>query len=369
MRRSWALDSVVLALVLGTWPVKLFRDAPDVRVTSEPVTRGQIPAPILATGTVRAAATMTVVPKLSGTVQTIEAMPHAIVHAGDILAHLDPGQYRAALTAAQIALADAQDDRRRRELALEDAESRRAVTADLAASALVAHTSLDPLELAVMQARAALMASEERVIAAQTAVDLAAAELQKTVITAPADGLILSIAQLGPTFTLATGIDRVRVDAPLDRDTAAVVRAGDPADISTGTLRVRGHVVAVDLGGGAAGVTIDVPARAADLQPGTRVSIALGGERRGTVVRVPNAALIFTPPRELLDAIGETRVPSVAFSARSDAPVAQVWTYDGCEFTAVRVRTGYRDASFTELIDGPLRPGDMLVTGAAMAAQ
>jgi hypothetical protein len=35
----------------------------------------------------------------------------------------------------------------------------------------------------------------------------------------------------------------------------------------------------------------------------------------------------------------------------------------------VRVRTGYRDASFTELIDGPLHPGDMLVTGAAMAAQ
>jgi multidrug efflux pump subunit AcrA (membrane-fusion protein) len=147
------------------------------------------------------------------------------------------------------------------------------------------------------------------------------------------------------------------------------VRAGDPADISYGALRVRGHVISVDQGEGAAAVIIDVPARAADLQPGTRVSVALDGERRGAVVRVPNAALTFTPPRELLDAIGEIRVPSVAFSAGPDAPLAQVWTYDGCEFTVVRVRTGYRDATFTELIDGPLHPGDMLVTGAAMAAQ
>src|SRR6476469_1465801 len=118
MRRTWAVDFVALALVLGLWPVKLFRDAPDMRVTSEPVTRGQIPAPIVATGTVRAAATITIAPKLAGTVQSIEAAPHAIVHAGDVLARLDSNQYRAALTAAQIALADARDEQRRRELAL-----------------------------------------------------------------------------------------------------------------------------------------------------------------------------------------------------------------------------------------------------------
>jgi len=33
------------------------------------------------------------------------------------------------------------------------------------------------------------------------------------------------------------------------------------------------------------------------------------------------------------------------------------------------VRTGYRNARFTELVDGPLHPGHMLVTGASMAAQ
>jgi HlyD family secretion protein len=366
MRRSWAIDSIVFALVLGMWPVKLFRDAPDVRVTSEPITRGSIPAPIVATGTVRAAATITVAPKLAGTVQTIETMPHAVVHAGDVLARLDPGQYRAALTAAQIALADARDERRRREMALEDAESRRAITADLATDALVAHTALNPLELAVMQSRADLMAADQHVAAAQEAVDRASAELQDTVITAPADGLILSIAQLGPTFSIATVLDHVQVEAPLDREAESVVQAGDPADVSRGALRVRGRVVAVDRRESVPAVVIDVPARAADLPPGITVSVALDGERRGPVVRVPNAALMFTPPRELLDAIGETRVPSVAFSAGPDAPLAQVWTYDGCEFRAVRLRTGYRDARFTELIDGPLHPGDLLVTGASM---
>lgn len=367
MQRWWTIDSIVLGLVLGMWPVKLFRDAPDVRVISEPITRGPIPAPIVASGTVRAASTTSVAPKLAGTVRTIEAMPHAIVHAGDVLARLDPDPYRAALAAAQIALADARDDRRRRQLALEDAESRRGVTAGLAPDALAVRAVPDPLEAAEMQAQADLLAVEERISAAQAAVDRAAAELQETVITAPADGVILSIAQLGPTFSIATDIARVQVDAPLDSDTEAVVEAGDPADVASGALRVRGRVVAVDRGLRGAAVVIDVPASAAALQPGTKVSVALAGERRGPVMRVPNAALTFTPPRELLDAIGETRVPSVAFSAGPDAPLAQVWTYDGCEFTAVRVRTGYRNTRFTELIDGPLHPGDMLVTGASMA--
>jgi HlyD family secretion protein len=367
MRRSWAIDTIVLALVLGMWPVKLFRDAPDVRVTSEPITRGPIPAPIFAPGTVRAAATITVAPKLPRTVQTIEAMPHAIVHAGDVLAHLDSSQSRAALAAAQIALVDAQDERRKRELALQDAESRRAVTAELEADALVAHAALDPLEFAVLQARADLLSAEEQLAAAQAMCERASAELQETVLTAPADGVILSIAQLGPTFSIATEIEHVHVEAPLDPDVETVVEVGDPADVSDGALRIRGRVVAIDHGEGAPAVVIDVPANAADLPPGTRVTVALDGQRRGPVVRVPNAALTFTPPRELLDAIGETRVPSVAFSAGPDAPLAQVWTYDGCEFTAVRVRTGYRNTRFTELIDGPLHPGDMLVTGASMA--
>jgi HlyD family secretion protein len=366
MRRSWAFDTIVLALVLGLWPVKLFRDAPDMRVTAEPVTRGSIPAPIVATGMVRAAATITVAPKLPGTVQAIEAMPHALVHAGDVLARLDATQYREALAAAQAALADANDDRRRRELALGDAETRRAAAADLAAGRLVAPAALDPLEVAVMQARSDLRASEEHVAAAHAGLDRAAAELQETVLTAPADGLILSIAQWGPTIIIATEINHVQVEAALDAATGQVVETGDSADVASGDFRARGRVVAVHRGRDAAAV-LDVSASVADLPPGTLVRVALDGARRGLVVRVPNAALTFTPPRELLDAIGEIRVPSVAFSARPDAPLAQVWTYDGCEFTAVRVRTGYRNTRFTELIDGPLRPGDMLVTGASMA--
>jgi len=366
MRRSWALDAVVLALVLGAWPVKLFREAPDMRVTSEPVTRGQIPAPIVATGTVRAAATITVAPKLPGVLQTIEAAPHAIVHAGDVLARLDSNQYRAALTAAQIALADARDDQRRHQLALEDAASRRAVTANLVNDALVARVAVDPFEAAVIEARTSLMAADGQVAAAQAAVDRAAAALQDTLITAPVDGLILSIAQPGPTFNIATELEHVRVEAPLDRGTETVVQAGDAADVSSGALRVRGYVVAIDHIEGAAAAVIDVPARTIDLPPGTRVSVALDGERRSPVVRVPNAALAFTPPRGLLDAIGETRVPSVAFSASADAPLGQVWTYDGCEFRAVRVRIGYRDGRFTELVDGPLQPGDLLVTAASL---
>src|SRR4051812_17722573 len=144
MRRSWAFDTIVLALVLGLWPVKLFRDAPDMRVTSEPVTRGAIPAPIVAAGVVRPAATITVSPSLPGAVQTIETVPHALVHAGDVLARLDAIPYRAAFTAAQTALADAYDERRRRDLALGDVETRHAAASGLAAERLLAPSALDP---------------------------------------------------------------------------------------------------------------------------------------------------------------------------------------------------------------------------------
>src|SRR3954466_15198650 len=277
MRRSWAFDTIVLALVLGLWPVKLFRDAPDMRVTSEPVTRGSIPAPIVATGVVRAAATITISPKLPGAVQAIEAMPHTMVHAGDVLARLDANQYRAALAAAQGALADANDNRRRRELALGDAESRRAAAADLTAARLVAPAALDPLEVAVMQARSDLLASEEHLAAAHAELDRAAAELQETVLTAPADGLILSIAQGGPTISIATEINHVQVEAALDGETGQAVQTGDSADVARGDFRARGRVVAVPRAGDVSDLVLDVPASIADLPPGTFVRVALDG--------------------------------------------------------------------------------------------
>ena len=110
---------------------------------------------------------------------------------------------------------------------------------------------------------------------------------------------------------------------------------------------------------------IKVAATARELPPGARCSIVFDGARRRSTVRVPNAALSFNPPADMLEMIGELHVPTVSLPTHAERSL-HVWTYDSGGFTRIEILAGDHDAQFTELVDGPLRPGDRVVTSASV---
>ena len=65
--------------------------------------------------------------------------------------------------------------------------------------------------------------------------------------------------------------------------------------------------------------------------------------------------------------LGENEPPVVDAAAHaSDANTQSrnVWEYDGRRFTPIAVHVGLADNQWTELLSGPVRPGDALVTSA-----
>ena len=85
-----------------------FRPAADVQVTTAAVTTGPIVRRVVATGTLQAETTVEVGTEVSGVVQSLAADYNSLVHAGQVVAPLDPATYVAQLHVAEAAHAQTQ---------------------------------------------------------------------------------------------------------------------------------------------------------------------------------------------------------------------------------------------------------------------
>ena len=97
--------------------------------------------------------------------------------------------------------------------------------------------------------------------------------------------------------------------------------------------------------------------------------VVLNGLRREHTIRIPNGALAFRPPATVLQALGEVapRPPqSPTRSNEGEAAPSEVWEFDGQQFTPIGVQAGLADNAWSELLSGSIRPGDALVTSAAL---
>lgn len=101
--------------------------------------------------------------------------------------------------------------------------------------------------------------------------------------------------------------------------------------------------------------------------PGQTGLITFVGDQRDRAVRIPNNALTFRPSPDLLKSVRqkEPPVPQKGSDDRRPGRLARVWMFKDGRFTALTVRVGLANDTWTELLEGPVRPGDQLVTHAA----
>lgn len=114
---------------------------------------------------------------------------------------------------------------------------------------------------------------------------------------------------------------------------------------------------------------IEVANRDGLLQPGRSAIVNLSTARRENVVRIPNAALAFRPAPAVADAVGQTLEeiePQVAKDPARRSRSVVVWTFRNDRFEAVTIELGIADDTWTELVTGPIAPGDRLITTAAI---
>lgn len=401
MKRKLFLVAAIVGII-GAGAVAMYarRASAVPEVTTDVVSRGSIVSVVSASGTVEAVTTVQVGAQVSGTVRELFADFNSLLRKGQLLARLEPSLFEAEILQAEANLVRAEAEVERLRVAAADAQTKLTRARELADRQLIPATELETADVAVRSTEAQLRSATAQVTQAQAGLSQAQVNLQKTVITAPIDGIVISrnvdvgqtvAASLqAPTlFEIAADMHEMQVRASIDESDVGQVREGQnvrfSVDAYPGT-EFRGVVRQVRLNPVVEQnvVTYAAIISAANpelrLRPGMTANVTVEIARREQVLRVPNAALRFRPTTEVLALLGAAEAGTALRGSTASTPrgtggslgpaqaSATLWAYDG-SLRRANVRIGASDGVFTELLDdGGLVEGSRVATRVTLAS-
>jgi len=418
---TWVVGLLVLAGIAAAafWYFRKPTE-PEIKYATNPVDRGRIEATITASGTVSALVTVQVGSQVSGRIESLEADFNSEVKKDQVVAKIDPRSFETDLTKAKANAYAANGNLARAKAQAANAEKQLARARDMAAQGLTSQVDLEAAETAAAAAQAEIQSVKGAVEQARAAVEQAKINLAYTVIHSPIDGVVISrdvdvgqtvAASLSaPTlFTIAEDLRKMQVDTYVAESDVGQLKPGMDATFTVdayprkkfvGKLReVRNapqtvqNVVTYD-------AVIDVPNPDLELKPGMTANVSFSVASRDKALRLVNAALRFRPPA---GALASASAGAAAGSARSGSfartggsgrpgglpapsasgvsasprrarsaggpPADRKTVYvlrDGVP-QAVRIRVGITDGSNTEILEGDLHEGDLVITSATGA--
>ena len=344
---------------------------------SAPVVRGDLTQVVTATGSLNPVVAVQVGCQVSGTILTNYVDFNSQVHAGQLIARIDPRSYQAQVEQAAADLANTAAS-----LELQQIQARRA--GELFTNHLISAADNDT-------AVAALHQAEAQIKLKQAALDTARANLDYTKIYSPVDGIVIVRAvDIGQTvaasfstpmlFQIADDLTRMEIDSNVAEADIGGVLEGQSVDFTVDAYPYRtfhgvvrqvrnqplatNNVVSYD-------TVISVTNADNKLKPGMTANVSIIVAEHSGVLKIPNAALRFRPPE---DAIGTNSVVATATNstpsaarARSVRNLRTVYVLSGDpsvpNLQPVQIKTGISDGIFTEVLEGPLKEGDKLATG------
>jgi len=371
-------------LTLGAFYAK--RGGSTTEVLSSPVTRGSIVDSVVATGALEAVTTVQVGSQLSGTVQALNADFNSIVRKGEVIARLEPSLYQSEVDQARANLAKSEADVERLAVTVADAQTQLNRARDLHDRSLIPQTDFEAAEVALRSADAQKHSAEAQVTQARAALNQAQVNLEKTVITAPIDGFVVSRSvDVGQTvaaslqaptlFVIAADLTKMQVNAGIDESDVGRVQPGQtvtfhvdayPNDTFSGTVTqvrlnpiLQQNVVTY-------ATVIGVTNTDLKLKPGMTATVNIETARRDDVLRVPSAALRFRPtsfPASLADT-PERRRTSSSGASQPKLPdgTGRLWLDENGRLTLHPVKVGLDNGTFTELVESDLTEGTKVVT-------
>ncbi len=376
LRYALIAAAAVLVAAVGLWRWNSGAK-PRTQMETAKVERGRIVAKVTATGTLSALVTVQVGSQVSGRIAELRADFNSTVKKGELIAKIDPQLFQAAVEQQRANLVAAQGNLAKARAQAVDARRQADRAKELAARQLIAQADADTASSNADALVAGAQAAEGQVAQAQAALNSAQVNLAYTRILSPTNGVVISrnvdvgqtvAASLSaPTlFVIAEDLAKMQVDTSVaEADVGRLAGGMDasftvdayPSEVFRGKVRqIRNapqtvqNVVTYD-------AVIDVDNTAMKLRPGMTANVTFVYAQKDDVLRVPNAALRFRPPPGMV-ADGGGRNGTEPPDRRT------VWTLKGEKPTPARVKTGISDGSFTEVVDGALEAGDVVITDA-----
>jgi HlyD family secretion protein len=415
-RWRWPLVGLaLLAALLAGWRY-LRRPTPPSFETAT-VDRGPVIARITATGVLSALVTVQVGAQVSGRIIAISVDFNSPVKKGQLITKLDPVLYQAGVDNARANWVAAKAQVEKAVVQELDGKRQYDRTVVLKERDLMSQADLETAEATWRAAVAQVGTAKGQLEQARASLKQAEENLNYTSIFSPIDGVVISrnidvgqtvAASLqAPTlFTIAEDLRRMQVDTSVaeadvgklhDGMEATFLVDAYPNEKFSGRIRqIRNapqtvqNVVTYD-------AVIDVANPELKLKPGMTANVTVIFAERQDVLRIPNAALRFRPPADMLAQLGGGRPGGGAGRPAAGPPAASpgggggggggqrsstatprpppavgegqktVWALRDGKPVPVRVTTGVSDGTLSEVTEGGLKPGDLVITGIASA--
>jgi HlyD family secretion protein len=376
----------IIGILGGIWLLKHHHsDAPTYETV--PIVRGDLTQTVTATGTLNPVTNVLVGCQVSGTINKIYVDYNSIVTNGQLIAELDPSQYRAQLQQAEANLANAKAN-----LELQEAQTKR--ESQLFTNNLVSGSDFDT-------AIATLHEAEASVQLDQAAVNIATVNLGYCKIYSPVDGIVIvNNIEVGQTvaasfntpelFQIANNLKQMQIDSSVAEADVGGVVEGQNVDFTVDAYpyrTFRGSVTQVRNSPTTANnvVTYDcvISVTNADykLKPGMTANVSIIIAQRKNILLIPNGVLRFHPPDNAViitnappAQVAENTPPAGAHHGRHEhadggpSSMRTVFLLSGqgkdTKLEAVHIKTGITDSIDTEVLDG-LKDGDNVVIGSS----
>jgi HlyD family secretion protein len=414
--RLWIWLIVLLALIggggyLGYRPALQYweaRNQPKWRFL--PVEKGDLKHLVNATGKVEPVQRVSIGAVVSGPVEELLVDFNSPVTKGQLLARIDPSLYQSAEQRDQAMLKTRQAEVLRAQALLSQAENeeKRAQELFSANQNFISETELDQLRFNRQARQAECTVAETAVAQALAQLQNSTTNLSYTEIRSPVDGIIVerkvdkgqTLAaqfQTPEMFVVAPEMQqRMHIYASVDEADIGYIRSaqtsGQPVRFTVDAYPERifdsGKIVQVRLSSKEEQsvitypVIVETPNEDLSLLPGMTANLSFQIESREKVLKLPNAALRFYPDRKwvhpddrrVLDGVdqqknmgesNESRLQSAeeTYDANRRRMRRHVWVVDGKLLRAREVTLGISDSRFTEMLEGNLTEGEVLVIG------
>jgi len=380
----WAAVVTLVVAVIALVYYRRSHAIPVVHYETATVDRGTIAAKITATGNLSALLTVQVGSQVSGRVQELYVDYNSTVKKGETIAKLDPVLFQAALAQARANVLTQEGVLKKDQAQEINAQAIYNRTKALQAAQVSAQSDLDTASANYEAAKAQIEADQSNLESGRALLNQAQVNLGYTTIISPIDGTVISrnvdVGQTvaasfqAPTlFVIAQDLRRMQVDTNVGEAdvgrltpgmTATFTVDAFPNHVFTGKLRqIRNsaqtiqNVVTYD-------AVIDVENPDLLLRPSMTANTSFVAAQKDDVVRLRNAALRFEPDAQLLTRIGVK--PPAKSNSLQDPNAKELWVLRDGKPVPIAVSVGVTDGTFSELVQGDVHPGDLVITDMTM---
>jgi HlyD family secretion protein len=393
--RGWiGVVFLIFVLLAGVYYFRSKSNGEAPQYKTQEVTKGDLTVTVTATGNLAPTSTVEVGSELSGIIKSITVDFNDQVKIGQPLVYLDDTLYQAAVKGARAAQASA--EAKLAQAMATVTQKHQNLKRLRQASSLSGGKALSPYDLEAAEAELERAVADEAsakaaIQQAQANLMLDEANLAKTVIYSPVNGIVLernmdpgqtmaASMQAPVLFTLAEDLTQMELQVDVDEADVGQVSEGQEATFTVDAYPDRifqARIIQVRYGSQTTNnvvtyktlLKVDNPDLV--LRPGMTATADIVVQKIKNAVLVPNAALRYIPPvagkpeqKRGLVGMLLPRFP-VRGSKSSDTPdkeaKSKVWILRQGQPAPVNVVTGATDGNNTVVVKGDLKPGTPLV--------